>query len=59
MENGFYIGPVKIYYYAVIIIMGIFAALWLSRREARNKSMNPEILWDMVPWLLVFFQTSQ
>ena len=53
MSDGFQIGPVYIYYYGVIIMIGALAALWLSLREARYRDLDPEVVWDIVPWLLV------
>jgi phosphatidylglycerol:prolipoprotein diacylglycerol transferase len=54
MQDGFYIGPLKIYYYAIIIILGVLAAIALSLKEIKRRNLNPELLWDMIPWLLVF-----
>lgn len=53
MSDGFQIGPVYIYYYGVIIMIGALAALWLALREARHRDLDPEIVWDVVPWLLI------
>lgn len=53
MSDGFYIGPVYIYYYGVIIMLGALAALWLAIREAKYRELDSEIVWDVVPWLLI------
>ena len=53
MSDGFYIGPVNIYYYGVIIMLGALAALWLAIREAKYRELDSEIVWDVVPWLLI------
>ncbi len=53
MSDGFYIGPVYIYYYGVIIMVGALAALWLSLKEAKYRDLDPEVIWDVVPWLLI------
>ena len=53
MLDGFYIGPIKIYFYGIIIMMGVLIAIWISLREARWHQQNSELIWDMVPWLLV------
>ncbi|HAF62183.1 MAG TPA: prolipoprotein diacylglyceryl transferase, partial [Anaerolineaceae bacterium] len=53
MSDGFQIGPVYIYYYGVIIMIGALAALWLALREAKHRDLDPEIIWDVVPWLLI------
>jgi len=54
MSDGFYVGTVKIYFYGIIIMFGVLAAIWLSIREAKLRGLNSETVWDMVPWLLVF-----
>lgn len=53
MSDGFYVGPVYIYYYGVIIMIGALAALWLAIKEAKHRGLDPEIVWDIVPWLLI------
>ncbi|HOJ00599.1 MAG TPA: prolipoprotein diacylglyceryl transferase [Anaerolineaceae bacterium] len=53
MSDGFYIGPIYIYYYGVIIMVGALAALWLAIKEAKYRKLDPEIVWDVVPWLLI------
>ena len=54
MPDGFYVGPVKIYFYGIIIMVGAFAAIWVSIREAKRRELDSEHIWDMVPWLLFF-----
>ena len=51
--DGFYIGSFKIYLYSLIIIAGVLAAVWLSIKEARRRGLDTELVWDMVPWLLI------
>lgn len=53
MSDGFYIGPVYVYYYGIIIMIGALAALWLSIREAKYRGLDSEVVWDVVPWLLI------
>lgn len=53
MSDGFYIGPVYIYYYGVLIMFGALAALWLAIKEAKYRKLDSEIVWDVVPWLLI------
>lgn len=54
MADGFFIGPLKIYFYGVLIMVGVLAAVWISIREAKKRDLNHEIVWDMVPLLLIF-----
>ena len=53
LPDGFYIGSFKIYFYSLIIIAGVLAAVWLSIKEAGRRKMNTELVWDIVPWVLI------
>jgi phosphatidylglycerol:prolipoprotein diacylglycerol transferase len=53
MPDGFYIGPLKIYFYGIIIMLGVLAAVAVSVKEAKRRGLDSEIVWDMVPWLLI------
>lgn len=53
IPNGFYIGPLKIYFYALIILSGVLLATWLASVQTKKKGLNPDLMWDMLPWLLV------
>ena len=53
MPEGFYIGKLFIHFYGVIIMFGAVLAAWLSTVEAKRRGYNPEIVWDVMPWLLI------
>lgn len=53
LPDGFTIGSFKIYFYSLLIIAGVLAAVWLSIIEARRRKLDTEMVWDMVPWLLI------
>jgi phosphatidylglycerol:prolipoprotein diacylglycerol transferase len=53
IPDGFSIGGFKIYFYALIILAGALLAAWLASRQAKKKGVNPELVWDMLPWLLM------
>lgn len=53
MRVGFSIGPLFVHYYGVIIMLGVLAAAWLATREAKRRGVDPELIWDMLPWLLI------
>jgi phosphatidylglycerol---prolipoprotein diacylglyceryl transferase len=53
LPDGFFIGSFKIYFYSLLIIAGVLAAVWLSIFEAKRRKLDPELVWDMVPWLLI------
>jgi len=54
MPDGLTIGPLKIYFYGIIIMIGVLAAIWVSVKEASKRGLDSEYVWDMVPWLLIF-----
>jgi phosphatidylglycerol---prolipoprotein diacylglyceryl transferase len=59
MQNGFDI-PIPflnqsfhIYFYGIIIMLGVLAATLLASTEAKRRGQNPEILWDMLIWIVI------
>lgn len=34
-------------------MLGALAATWLAERLARRKGMNPDFIWDCLPWVLI------
>jgi phosphatidylglycerol:prolipoprotein diacylglycerol transferase len=53
MPEGFYIGKLFIHFYGVIIMFGAVLAAWLSTIEAKRRGYNTDIIWDVMPWLLI------
>ncbi len=53
MPEGFYIGKLYIHFYGVIIMFGAVMAAWLSTVEAKRRGYNPDVVWDVMPWLLI------
>ncbi|HTX78899.1 MAG TPA: prolipoprotein diacylglyceryl transferase [Longilinea sp.] len=47
------VGSLFIHWYGVLIMLGALAAAWLSVRESKRRGINPDYIWDMLPWLLV------
>ena len=59
MPNGFDI-PIPflnqsfhIYFYGIMIMLGVLAATFLVSAEAKRRGQNPEILWDMLIWVVI------
>ncbi len=59
MPNGFDI-PIPflnqsfhIYFYGILITLGVVAATLLAQSEAKRHGQNPEILWDMLFWIVL------
>jgi phosphatidylglycerol:prolipoprotein diacylglycerol transferase len=53
MPDGFYIGPLKIYFYGIIIMVGVLASVWVASKNAEKRNLDSEYVWDMVTWLLI------
>ncbi len=53
MPNGFSIGPLFIHFYGVLIMLGALAAAWMAMREAQRRGENPEVVWDVLAWVLI------
>jgi phosphatidylglycerol---prolipoprotein diacylglyceryl transferase len=53
MIEGFSVGPFFFRFYGIAIILGAMAAAWLAGRLGSRRGLNPEIVWDMLPWLLI------
>jgi prolipoprotein diacylglyceryl transferase len=48
--SGFSVGPLTVHAYALCILAGIAAALWLTTRRWAARGLDPEIVWDIVMW---------
>ncbi len=53
MQTGFSIGPLFIHYYGIIIMLGALAAAWMATLETKRRGHDPEMVWDVLPWLLI------
>jgi phosphatidylglycerol---prolipoprotein diacylglyceryl transferase len=53
MPEGFQLGPIYIHFYGILIMLGVLGAVWLSTREAARLDQDPEIVWDVVAWVLI------
>jgi phosphatidylglycerol:prolipoprotein diacylglycerol transferase len=42
-----------IYFYGILITLGVVAAAFMGQAEAKRRGMNPEIIWDALFWVVV------
>ncbi len=42
-----------IYFYGIMITLGVVAATLLARLEAKRRGQDPEIIWDMLIWVVI------
>lgn len=53
LPDGFSIGPLYIRFYGIILMLGAVAGGWLASREAKRRGHDPEIVWDLLIWLII------
>lgn len=53
MPTGFFIGPIYIRFYGIIIMLGVVAAAFLADRVARRKGLDSELVWDGLVWVVI------
>ncbi len=53
MPEGFYIGQFEVRYYGIILMLGAVAGAFLATREAKRRGYPPEIVWDLMIYLLI------
>ena len=42
-----------IYFYGILIMLGVVAAAFLGQAEARRRGINPDYIWDALFWLVL------
>ena len=53
MPGGFFIGPLEVRFYGIIIVSGAVFGAWLASREAKRRGHNPDIVWDLLIYLMI------
>ena len=53
MPEGFSLGPLFIRFYGIILMLGALAGAWLATRGAKRRGYEPEIVWDLLTYLLI------
>src|SRR5579875_492666 len=53
-QSVWHIGPFPLRAYALCIIAGIVVAVWLTVRRFRARGGNPDHVWDVAAWAIVF-----
>ncbi|MFO8069337.1 MAG: prolipoprotein diacylglyceryl transferase, partial [Alkalibacterium sp.] len=46
------LGPVEVAWYGVIIVVGMFLAVWLSMREANKRGIGEDFIVDLAFWII-------
>jgi phosphatidylglycerol:prolipoprotein diacylglycerol transferase len=53
MSTGFTVFGLTVHYYGVIIMCGAVLAAFMAAWEAKRRKLDPDIIWDLLPWLLI------
>src|SRR3990170_4372649 len=53
MPDGFSVGPLHVRFYGIVIMLGTLAGAWLATLEARRRQHDPEVVWDLLAYLVV------
>ncbi|MEW6029948.1 MAG: prolipoprotein diacylglyceryl transferase [Chloroflexota bacterium] len=53
MPEGFYIGSLFVRFYGILLMLGAVAGGWLAFREVKRRGHDPEIVWDLLIYLIV------
>jgi prolipoprotein diacylglyceryl transferase len=48
--SGFHIGPLEIHFYALMYLVGIALAIWITRRRWRARGGDPDLVGDVAIW---------
>ena len=52
--SSFSLGPLTIHAYALCILAGIIAGLWLTARRWRERNLPADAVWDIAIWAIPF-----
>lgn len=52
-DTAIYFGNFPVYYYGIILMLGVVAAAYVAEAEAKRKKMNTAFLWDSLVWMVV------
>lgn len=48
------LGPFSVTWYGLLIVFGAVLAAWVSTLEAKRRGEDPEHVWNMLAWILIF-----
>jgi phosphatidylglycerol:prolipoprotein diacylglycerol transferase len=51
---AFSIGPLTVHWYGLLIVGGAVLGAWVSTLEARRRGEDPDHVWGLLTWLLIF-----
>jgi phosphatidylglycerol:prolipoprotein diacylglycerol transferase len=45
--------PFHIFFYGILITLGVVAAAFLGQAEAKRRGLNPDLVWDVLFWVVL------
>jgi phosphatidylglycerol---prolipoprotein diacylglyceryl transferase len=51
--TGVQLGPLSLRWYGLLIAIAVLVGLWLSQQLAKKRQINPELVGDLVIWLIL------
>jgi phosphatidylglycerol---prolipoprotein diacylglyceryl transferase len=51
--TGIQVGPLNLRWYGLLIAIAVLVGLWLSQQLAQRRQINPELVGDLVIWLIL------
>jgi phosphatidylglycerol:prolipoprotein diacylglycerol transferase len=48
------LGPLQVHWYGLLIVAGAVLAAWLATIEAKRRHEDPEHVWSLLIWVLIF-----
>lgn len=54
LSDGLFLFGWKIQYYSLLVVIGAFAATFVATHEIKRINLDPMLLWDVLPWVLIF-----
>ncbi len=52
-SDAIYIGSFAIYYYGIILMLGVVGASFVANAEAQRRKQDQDFLWDSLVWMVV------
>lgn len=49
----FYLGPVPIQVWGLLVALGILAGTWAASKMAQRRGQDPKLIWDLAFWVMI------
>lgn len=52
-SHSYPLGPITLQTWGTLVAVGFLCAVWVAARRAREKKLDPKIVWDMAFWIFI------